>query len=199
MKKKAYILLDRSGSMNDLWSEAIGSINSYVKNLNDGDIYVAVFDSTSYDVIRNCSRNEYKDINANEVSPRGMTPLLDAAGRIIWNMLDSQLDRSMLIIMTDGHENSSKHFKLSDIKELIKEAEKKNFDVVFLGANFDQISDVSNSFGRTDSSRFANVMPENMTRAMGLAASSTNAYYATGKLEKMLFDDKTKAELETKA
>ena len=56
----AYILLDRSGSMQSLWDEALGSVNAYVKALATGskaDAHVtfAVFDShesLQFDVLR---------------------------------------------------------------------------------------------------------------------------------------------------
>lgn len=54
-----FILLDRSGSMDKIWSEAIGSINGYVKKLAeekvDTGVTLAVFDGQGglqFDVIR---------------------------------------------------------------------------------------------------------------------------------------------------
>ena len=72
-----YLLLDRSGSMSTLWSEAIGAINGYVGNLKKKDyVHLAVFDSSGYDVIRDMKVEDWEDIDANEVQPGGTTPLL---------------------------------------------------------------------------------------------------------------------------
>ena len=72
------MLLDRSGSMTSLWDEAIGSINGYVSALEDPDtqVYLAVFDSLSYDVLRECKAMDWDAVLPSEVAPRGSTPLI---------------------------------------------------------------------------------------------------------------------------
>lgn len=194
-KNKAFILLDRSGSMQNLWNEAIGSVNGYVEKLENADIMVAVFDSVSYDVIRNCSREEYKSITSEEVSPRGSTPLLDSATRIIWNMLDSKADRAMLVIMTDGEENCSQLANINHVKKLITQIEEKNYDILFLGANFDKIGDIALSLGRNDMSKFVTSSTNKLNQTMAVAAGSTRNYFSTGQVATNVYTDDLKKHL----
>src|SRR4051812_39328646 len=86
-----FILLDRSGSMAGLWSEALSSINSYVKKLADDKIdtgvTLATFDGEgglTFDVIRDrIIPSTWKPVSDADATPRGMTPLNDATGKIV--------------------------------------------------------------------------------------------------------------------
>jgi hypothetical protein len=82
-----YILLDRSGSMQNLWDEALTSINTYVHAL-DGSTKatMAVFDSGGFDMIRDTTAAQWTDVGKSDAHPRGMTPLYDAAGKILDRM-----------------------------------------------------------------------------------------------------------------
>lgn len=187
MKNKTFILLDRSSSMEKQWSEALGSINAYVEKLNDVDILVATFDNISYEVIRNCSKKDYKNITTEEISPRGMTPLLDSSMRIMWSMLDSKADRAMLVIMTDGEENNSKHFKVADVTKTVKELEAKNYDILFLGANFDGIKDVATTFGRNDMSKVRSFKAHDLQNGLLVASGASQYYFDTGEITTNVF------------
>lgn len=196
MRNKIYILLDRSGSMQTMWNEAINGINGYVEKVEnkETDVLVAVFDTSGYDVIRNTSITEYKPISTKEVEPRGGTPLLDSAGRIMWNMFDSGAERAILVVVTDGYENSSTRFTASQIKELSKELTiKKNYDIVFLGANFDGIGDVATqSFGLADSSRFMKTSARGLGVALNATAIGTTQYLDSGIKAGAFYDSATK-------
>lgn len=199
MNNKIYILLDRSGSMQTMWKEAINGINGYVEKVENKntDILVAVFDTSGYDVIRNTSITEFKPISTSEVEPRGGTPLLDSAGRIMWNMIDSGADRAILVVVTDGYENSSTKFKVHEIKELSKELTiKKNYDIVFLGANFDGIGDVATqNFGLADNTRFMKTSARGLGLAFNATAAGTSTYLETGVKAASFYDNAIKAQV----
>jgi hypothetical protein len=182
MKNKAYILLDRSGSMQNMWREAIDGINKYVKGLENAEVMLAAFDTGGYDVVRNCSTNHWEPLSYSEIQPRGGTPLLDAAGRIMWSMHDSKADRAILVVVTDGHENSSSKFSAKEIKDMTKELTTTlNYDIVFLGANFDKIGDVAKSnFGWSDSSRTVQTSAKGFGDAMSSLSAKTSDYFTVG-------------------
>lgn len=182
MMNKVFILLDRSGSMASMWTEAIDGINNYVKKLVESEVMLVAFDTGNYDVVRNCSTNNWESLSYNEISPRGGTPLLDAAGRIMWSMHDSGAKQAMLIIITDGHENSSKKFSADEIKKMTKElTTDKNYDIVFLGANFDGIGQVAKSnFGWNDSSRMVQTSIRGFGDTMSSLSAKTSDYFTGG-------------------
>jgi hypothetical protein len=197
-KNKLYFLLDRSGSMVNIWDETISGINKYIEPIKDADIIVAVFDSYSYDIVRNTTRKNWKDISSNEIQPRGSTPLLDSAARIMHNMMDSGAKNAILVMLTNNYENTSKHFKAIDVKEMTKNLiAKYNYDVVFMGANFDGIADVAkNTFGVFDNSRNINLNHNTMNLGMGIASAVTQNYFQSGLRASEFYESSTKAKLE---
>jgi hypothetical protein len=150
---QAYILLDRSGSMQSLWVEALSSVNSFAKELAnktdgpavDSHITLAVFDSQEglqFDVLRRKQPAlHWENVTDKHATPRGMTPLLDAIARIIALAEADNPDKAVIVMMTDGAENASREVKREGIKAALDRVKGKGWEVVFLGANFDNISD----------------------------------------------------------
>ena len=186
-----YILLDRSGSMSTLWNEAIGSINGYVANLKKTDkIHLAVFDSVSHDVMRDCKVKDWKDVSDKEVEPRGGTPLYDSCGKVMAVAEADKAKKTVLVVMTDGYENSSKEHTQASIKAKVKSFEDRKWEVVFLGANFDSVESVSGSVG-VASGKTLNYGAGNFARGMDVLAASTMAYASAGTAVNFTADDKT--------
>ncbi len=174
-----YILLDRSGSMEGMWEEALGSINAYVKELAPNTkVFLAAFDA-DYQVVRNTTVSHWDPLSRADVNPRGSTRLFDSAARIMWRALDDNAERTVVLVMTDGYENASQYFKQSQIKQLVGEVTKKNWEVIFLGANFDKVGDVASDFGLA-SSKFTNVSKGSMMNYMSTSLSDATRSYAAG-------------------
>jgi hypothetical protein len=190
-KMNAYILLDRSGSMESLWKEALGSINGYVKELpKDANIFMAVFDSNGYDVIRNTTAGDWKSLSNDDAMPRGGTPLFDASSRMMLRILDDKPDKAVFVTMTDGEENQSQNFRQHHVKALVKNLEDRDYQVLFLGANFDKVGDVANQYGIKGSS-WTNITPINLNTTMStLGTASMN--YMTGSIQSVDINDDMK-------
>lgn len=192
----AYILLDRTGSMSSMWNEAIGAVNLYVDGLDDDvNLYLAVFDSESYDVVRNCRVKDYDTITIDEFPPRSMTNLYDATGKIADQMLKDTPDKAVLVIMTDGEENSSKEYTLDDIKKKLKMLEKKNWPTNFLGANFKNVTRYTTSTFGVSSANVFNTSAATIGRGMVMTSAKTMAYFS-GDAAAMSWTDQEKAEVE---
>lgn len=175
-----YILLDRSGSMGLHWDETIGSLNGYVNELKiSTNIILAAFDSNGYDVIRNTTAKGWENISPKEISPRGGTPLYDASARMMWRILDDKPEKAIFLVLTDGEENQSRHFRQPDIKYLVTELDKKNYETIFLGANFDKVDTVASAYSR-GFEKTANMTRGNMQNFMETSLSAATMRYATG-------------------
>lgn len=176
-----YILLDRSGSMDTLWDEAVGSINGYVATLPvSTKVTVAVFDSIGYDIIRNGNplNKGWKDISPKEASPRGGTPLYDSTARMINQAMYENPERAVLVVMTDGYENSSKEYSRSAVKAKVDAFKARGWEVIFLGADFDvreQASDFGIGIGKT-----MNYEPGSFLEGMRSLGAATTAYVTGG-------------------
>ena len=145
------LVVDRSGSMREIQSDAEGGINSFIerqaKEPGEALLTLVQFDTEYEFVHRGLPIN---DVPSYELAPRGMTALLDAVGRAV-NETGQRLakmeekDRPGLVIfviMTDGLENSSREFTKSQVKEMIQEQQEKyNWHFTFLGADQDAFAE----------------------------------------------------------
>jgi len=141
-----YVLLDRTGSMAPLWDEAVSSVNTYVGELAaegaDDRVTVAVFDAydsgMQFDILRDeVPIGEWKPVSPDEVLPRGMTPLYDALARLISRAEDAGNGKTAIVVMTDGHENASREVNREAARAAIERITRKNWQINFLGADFD--------------------------------------------------------------
>ena len=150
----SYILLDRTGSMSGIWDEALTSINAYAKSVGeeepgeadlDTKVSLAVFDAQDglqFDVLRQgVSAEQWSEVTNDEASPRGMTPLYDAIGRIVSLAEADAPEKAVLVIMTDGAENASREMTGEGAKAALDRARARGWEVVFLGAEFANFSD----------------------------------------------------------
>jgi hypothetical protein len=192
---KAYLLLDRSGSMAEkgLWVESINSINEYVKGLPfETDVFIAAFDALSYDVLRNVKRGDFTAISPAELAPRGGTPLYDSTVRLLNRAFEDNDPRTAIVVITDGFENSSRTANLATVRSLIEQVKRKDWQLLFLGANFDKVEGVATSMGIG----LAQTMPVNdayMTRTMGAMSIKTSAYFTSGETFGLSAGDKAAA------
>lgn len=146
------MILDRSGSMKSLVSDAIGGFNSFVaeqKKLS-GQVTMSVvqFDD-GYETLHNFKPlNEIPDLTLDTYVPRGTTALRDAIGTTMQNtgvMLETMKEEDrpekvIIVVITDGLENASRLYGAEQIHNLIKhQTEVYNWQFVFIGSNQDAI------------------------------------------------------------
>ncbi len=195
-----FILLDRSGSMESLWTEALSSINAYVKKLADDKIdtgvTLATFDGhdggCTFDTIRDrIVPSTWKPVTSADAAPRGMTPLNDATGKIVNLARAGNYDKVAIIIMTDGHENASRELTVAQAKALLDDCRGKNWQVIFLGANFDNAHQAA-SYG-TKAAQTIQSSVQNLGATMDSLSASRDAYASTGAA--MGFSDEEKRRL----
>jgi len=188
-----YILLDRSGSMASLWDEALGSINGYITKLKPATkVHLAVFDSVSHDVVRECKAKEWTDVTSEEIQPRGGTPLYDSCGKVMAVAESDNAKKTVLVVMTDGYENASKEHTQASIKAKVKAFEDRKWEVLFLGANFDAVESVSGSVG-VMGNKTMNIARGNLASSMDMLSAYTASYATTGAAINFTDADKLKA------
>ncbi len=182
----SYILLDRTGSMEPMWKEALSSVNAYADGLAtldggprvDADITLAAFDAQDglqFDVLRdNQDARNWKKVTNDDVTPRGMTPLYDAIGRIVSLAEKDRPEKAVIVIMTDGEENSSHELDKKAAKAALDRARAKGWEVVFLGAEFSNFNDAE-GVGQTASRNMA-VSKDQLSDSMNRLSQKSKAY-----------------------
>jgi hypothetical protein len=183
-KTAVTMVLDRSGSMESCRAATIESVNAYLMksrnddNLKDADFELAIFDTEAYDVIRRGDLIAAKNITTEEFEPRSGTPLLDAVGRGI-DGLDKRAvdDKAILVVVTDGLENSSRKHTYESIKALLDDRQKKGWLVLFLGAGLESARE-GIRMGVQSANVASIALDEVRLRASMEAMAQTNAVYA---------------------
>jgi len=167
-KKSAHItlVLDRSGSMNSIRDDIIGGVNSFLDRQRAlpevSTITLVQFDTEDpFEVVYSfIPVTKAPNLDVHTYGPRGGTPLLDATGRTIVNLekwLESQKEKDrpgklVVVVVTDGQENSSREFSLERVKQLIVEKqEKAGWQFVYLSADLDAVDDAIQSGFMRDS------------------------------------------------
>jgi hypothetical protein len=183
-KSAVHVVLDRSGSMAAIKRDTIGAFNEYVSQLakdSPNTIFsLTIFDSESIDtVIDNEKITEVEPLTEETYSPRGMTPLYDAIGKVVDKLNNIEAKDKVLVILTDGEENCSQEYNKTSIKKSLDEKqEKENWLVLYLGANQDAFAEGA-KFG-TQAHTTMNFNPSNIRSTFTASANATGRYLKSG-------------------
>ena len=174
------VLLDRSGSMETIKSDTEGGFNAFIGGQRDEPLDVTVtlaqFD-THYDVVY--ANRPVRDVPPLDLQPRGGTALYDALGRLITDVgaelaalpEHQRPSRVVVVVLTDGHENSSCEWTHDAVSAAIRRQESEYaWDFLFLGANMDAVAIGAQLGFRPDRSMTYAASPDGVTNAMSAAA-----------------------------
>ena len=169
-RKTYYLLiLDKSGSMYPIVDDTIGGFNKQIntlknlhKKFNKQELFVSLctFNTKVDDNIDRVSIEEVNNLDENSYVPIGGTSLLDAMGYSInklKNTIENELKKEeasvVVVIMTDGQENSSRMYSHLEIKNMISALEETGqWSFTYLGARFDAFEIARSMNFRTSSS-----------------------------------------------
>lgn len=146
MRVEIIDITDRSGSMGDIRDDVIGGFNAFIADqktvpgecrftqIQFDDKYELIHSAVDIQTVQPLTRLTYV--------PRGGTALHDAIGRTL-NEHGQRIARQgwaekvIVCIRTDGEENSSKEYKLPEIKRMIEHAQSHGWVFMFSGADID--------------------------------------------------------------
>lgn len=189
--QKTYIaiLLDRSGSMQIIKDATIEAFNGFIdgQKLQPGAAYFTLcqFDTEAIEFLYEVSTTPRR-LDATNYVPRGGTPLLDAIGTIVdhakrYTTHPSPYDRHVLVIQTDGEENSSKEYNLDAVRKLLKELEEARWQIIYLGAGIDAYHDMKAHFGTQSASSYTYLATTQSAQTVGQqVTNSVTDYRASG-------------------
>ena len=145
------VLLDKSGSMEFLVGDVLDGFNNFVDQLPSSS-YVTLFGFESIYGLRNIfdhePANSVRKLTINDYILGDGTPLYDAiSGSIVqvnMNRLNRASEKILFVIISDGLENSSTRYSLSDTREAISQEISNGWDIRFYGLGADAASEASN-------------------------------------------------------
>jgi Mg-chelatase subunit ChlD len=132
---KIVIVLDESGSMDIVKNKMIDSINDLIAEQKQVEgkqttLTLVKFNGQVNRVIKNKHISEIRPIASHEYIPNGSTSLYDAIGDTI-NWFRNEKD-VLMVIVTDGQENSSKNYNKKQINRMIEEKKESGWSYVYL-------------------------------------------------------------------
>ena len=143
-------ILDKSGSMSGLEKDSIGGFNSMIekqrKEKGKAVVTTVLFNDKDLLVHDRIDINEVSLLTDKEYFATGCTALLDSIGCTVNKILkvhkslkeEEVPEKTLVIITTDGQENSSREYTYSSLKRLIEKVKEDNkWEFIFLGANID--------------------------------------------------------------
>ena len=145
-------LLDRSGSMRAYAKEAIEGFNGFIDSQKRqpgyADLTLCLFDDDTEILMDGVNLNNARYLDRGNYRLRGWTALLDAVGYTMSQMMVRHSEsghpaRVIVVILTDGEENSSREYSHSVVKSMVERVKAIygwEFIVIGVGVNAESIA-----------------------------------------------------------
>ena len=146
-------ILDKSGSMSGLESDTIGGYNAMIRKQQEetgkARITTVLFSDESEILHDQTDIMEMKPMTKRQYQVGGSTALLDAVGMTIHKIGNAQkyakeelrADKVMVVITTDGMENSSREYTYEKIRRMIERQKNRyGWEFIFLGADIEAVA-----------------------------------------------------------
>jgi hypothetical protein len=178
------VVLDRSGSMQSMRTDAVGGYNAFVeeqkKESGECRFSLLQFDDEHEIVYEGVPVADVEALTEETFVPRGTTALRDAVARGV-AILTGRVKKGVLgalAILTDGHENSSTEISAAGLKSLLADCETKGWGIMYLGANQDAV-EVGAAMG-INPARAATFAGDNVKDAYAAAGGNLRSFRGTG-------------------
>ena len=201
------IILDESGSMSNIYEQALGGANETIQTIRTAQasaddqkqfLTFVTFDSGDREWVRTIIDtmpiDQVKDLTRNDYMPNGCTPLYDAMGKSLTALEKkvSEDDQVLVTIITDGMENSSQEYSGAHIRDIVKRLRSKGWTFVYIGANQDAV-EVARKMNIDNAMNFL-ATNEDTKRMWNDYKESTSDYYRKVRNSKIrgerVFEDK---------
>jgi hypothetical protein len=192
-------LLDETGSMEPIKSDTIGGFNAHLDKLKQSRSEI-VFSLVSFNSSNTRKRyvaepiHSIPPLDASDYQPAAMTPLIDAAVKIIKATAEAVAQRSddpnvVIVMQTDGEENVSVEYTSADLATLVKEKEKAGWQFVFLGAGLDAFAAARQAGLHLDAARVVSYERARSREVFDALGENLVAFAATSGADRLTFSD----------
>ena len=209
--KRTYynLILDRSGSMTSCIEQTVDGVNQQIRRIKEVAerfpeqkliTSLMLFNNHLTRVWNTLPPQELREIEFSDYRPEGSTALLDAIGSCvneIRNYLGAELEADeascIVVIITDGYENSSVNFSSRQISSLIKELEQTGkWTFSYIGATLDAVEIAKKlNIKRSNAMRFDLNESFYMYNKLNNSIDSYISNKQAGKIDPDFLDDKS--------
>src|ERR1035437_2514823 len=165
-----HIILDKSGSMMSVRDDTIGGFHAWLEAQKaagpDQRLSLTLFDTTYLTPYVEKLLTDVEPLTPESYVPDGFTALLDAIGATVKKIQDKdQKNAVLVVVITDGHENSSHEYTRAAVKALIEDRQAAGWQFLYIGADQSGFDD-------------AQTMGYASTRSYASTSEGTRAAYA---------------------
>lgn len=217
-------ILDRSTSIktSGLVEKTIEGFNAFLgeqkKAVGKATLTLCLFDGgyaggeKTYEIIHDrADINSIPELTNETYVPKGMTAMYDAIGSTIdtvynqWKSATDKSDKVVVLIMTDGEENSSREYTQKAVFETIKKRQDEDkWAFVFIGANIDTMQaggsmgvSKGNTLSYSNTGKGVNTAYMNMSASVSkLRSSNSNSRMYSASLDSLIADNGAEKEEE---
>lgn len=191
-KPKTYvtIILDQSGSMCDTKAQAVQGYNEQVQqmklNSKDQDIFCSLitFNGEIFEHLWCEPADKLTEATTEDYKTEGSTAMRDAIGYAIEKLqktVDSSGDVAhLVVIISDGEENTSRHYSVEALSELKTSVDKTGkWTFTYMGCDEKYLKKVAQQLNIPISNvaKWSNATPELAVRGMHQNCTRQKAYY----------------------
>lgn len=139
-----FMIIDKSGSMFTLKDDVIGGFNEYIAKLTADTEHTYSITATLFDVVTTPyalakAPAKVPTMDATSYRPGYGTALYDAVGFTIGSVAQiPPKDKALVVIMTDGEENSSVEETKASVNKKVEDRIKAGWDFIYIGQGIDQ-------------------------------------------------------------
>lgn len=193
MKPKTYvsIILDKSGSMESTKAQTIQGYNEQVQqmklNSKEQDIFCSLitFSGDVFEHLWSEPAEKLTEITDADYAPEGSTAMRDAIGYTVKKLMETTDTKDpnvayLVVIISDGEENSSKHYSVGSLKELIESMQKTGkWTFTYMGCSGDYLKKVAEqtSIPIANMAVFSNATPAKAKFAYKRSNAKLSDYY----------------------
>ena len=146
---KVFIILDKSGSMESCRNETITGFNEQLETIRENaklvkstTVSLIIFNQDVDFYCFDAPINKVKKLTTKTYNPSGYTAMYDAVGacldRAIKEIPDREDNAYLVIIISDGEENSSRNYTAKNVADKVQELQDSGkWTFTYLGANQD--------------------------------------------------------------
>jgi predicted GIY-YIG superfamily endonuclease/uncharacterized protein YegL len=190
------VVLDASGSMSGITDDTIGSFNQFLaeqKALPGEAAFTLCVFNTDYRLVHDFQPlASVANLTNKTYRPMGGTALLDAMGTTIDSLgarlaampEDQRPSKVIVVVQTDGEENSSHRYSLAEIRsKIVHQQEVYSWEFIFLGANIDAVTTGTSMGFTAGASVQYNSTGVGTQSALRAVSASVTSYRSSGVLD----------------
>lgn len=187
--KHISFILDETGSMMSIKEKTIKDFNEYIQTINKakGIFTLTKFNTTKVEVVYTKPIKDVPELTTETYKPTDSTPLYDAIGKTVKALESDEGKQDILVVvLTDGEENSSKEYDKKAITALMKEKESKGWTFVYLGVGEAAWAE-GHKMGMVNYASASTA-----SRAMNIGSGATMAFFSGGQSATKYFMSKNR-------